>query len=118
MACFWKKGSFFSSKRSFSGITFIFSKAPAFSNSSIVVSPYTVTLEAPKFTIASETPSRCFTFFSNFVAQPAQENPWTRYTAFLLVCSTASPMSFYLLLMHNCNHYKLFYMIIIKRVKN
>jgi len=37
--CFCKNGSFFSSKRCFSGMTFIFSKAPAFSNSSMVVSP-------------------------------------------------------------------------------
>jgi hypothetical protein len=39
MECFFKKGSFTSSKRCFSGMTFIFSKAPAFSMFSIVVLP-------------------------------------------------------------------------------
>jgi hypothetical protein len=78
MECFFRNGSFFSSNRCFSGMTFIFSKAPAFSIASMVVSPYTVSFEAPKFTLALKTPSRCFTFFSNFVAQPAQVNPCTR----------------------------------------
>jgi hypothetical protein len=36
---FFKKGSFFSSNRCLSGMTLIFSKAPAFSNSAMVVSP-------------------------------------------------------------------------------
>jgi hypothetical protein len=39
VACFFRKGSSFSSNRSFSGIIFIFSKAPAFSSSSMVASP-------------------------------------------------------------------------------
>jgi hypothetical protein len=39
VACFFQNGIFFSSKRSFSGITFIFSNAPAFSISSMVVLP-------------------------------------------------------------------------------
>jgi hypothetical protein len=78
VACFIIKGTFFSTNLSFSGMIFKPSKAPAFSSSSMVASPCTVSFEAPKFTTASETPSRCFTFFSNFVAQPAQVNPCTR----------------------------------------
>jgi hypothetical protein len=38
-ACFFINGSFVSSNFCFSGMTFKFSKAPAFSSSSIVVSP-------------------------------------------------------------------------------
>lgn len=37
--CFWKNGSFFSSTFCFSGKTFMFSKAPAFSISLMVVAP-------------------------------------------------------------------------------
>jgi hypothetical protein len=82
-ACFLKKDSLFFANSSFSGITLIFSKAPAFSISLIVVFPITVSFNAPKFTLASETPSRCLTFVSNFFAQPAQVNPDTRNTVLL-----------------------------------
>lgn len=99
VACFFKNGSFFSSNRSFSGITLRFSKAPAFSSCSMDAFPYNTSLEAPKLTLASETPSRCFTFFSNVVAQPDQLNPCMRYTCFSADCSIALSMNFPLLFM-------------------
>jgi len=48
----------------FSSLILIFSKAPAFSISSIVASPSTVILAAPKFTLQSTTPSIAFTLYS------------------------------------------------------